>query len=407
MIGLPIEHRVTPRYVRRSVPLISALLATACLAPGDRDPDPLSGLPEVVPTEALRLGGPDAPEPLAFEASPAFTVGRDGDLFVLHRTRGSVARVGRDGEPVRWIGSRGPGPGEFQSPGGLGLAGDTLWVRDFPSPRIVLFDESGEHVDSRLAPYAFGYAFANPQGASALVHGGRLLVVPGASVLGIEGSIELPVLLGFPGSVAWDTLFAVRSPRGQIGGIQVPRPPEPPLFSVSPGGSRIVVVDWPNAAEGEVRIVIRDLEAGASREISLGLPSLPVTPQVRDSIVDAVGRHMDGVVGRALDAGIPASELPDTDRTEIMQALSLPDYRSPMDGVVAGRDGTTWLRPSGGEGRWLVLAPDGDPWFTVPFRPGTDLRHASSTEAWTTEEDELGVAYIVRWDLDREIADSG
>jgi hypothetical protein len=392
---------------RRPVPLISALLAAACLAPADLDPDPLSGLPEVVPTEALRLGGPDAPEPLAFEASPAFTVGPDGDLFVLHRTRGSVARVGRDGELIRWIGSRGPGPGEFQSPGGLGLAGDTLWVRDFPSLRIVLFDETGAHLDSHLVPYDFGYTFASPQGGSALVHGGRVLVVPGASVLGIEGSIELPVLLGSPGSEAWDTLFTARSPRGQIGGIQVPRPPEPPLFSVSPRGSRIVVVDWPNAAEGEVRIVTHDLEAEAAHEISLGLPPRPVTPQVRDSIVDAVGRHMDGVVGRALDAGIPASELPDTDRTGVMQALSLPEHLSPVDGVVAGQDGTTWLRLAGGAGPWLVLAPGGDPWFTVPFPPGADLRHASSTEAWTTEEDELGVAYIVRWDLDRERAPLG
>jgi len=68
-----------------------------------------------------------------------------GDLFVIDGTGLRVLGYDRDGEFIGSWGREGSGPGEMQSPAGLGIgSADTLWVVDGSNQRITLLPREAE-----------------------------------------------------------------------------------------------------------------------------------------------------------------------------------------------------------------------------------------------------------------------
>lgn len=91
---------------------------------------------------------------------PGSLAGReDGALFVLDGQGSRVLGYDADGVPLGAWGREGGGPGELQTPGGLGIGpGDSLWVADRGNRRVTIFppDTTGAPSDLALGEAASG-----------------------------------------------------------------------------------------------------------------------------------------------------------------------------------------------------------------------------------------------------------
>lgn len=91
--------------------------------------------------EVRRLGGGiDVPDWQAFRREPVLELDRAGRLHVRQVGEPTVTVLDSTGSFLRHVGREGQGPGEFTVVAGMGFAGDTLWLYDFPGTRTSFFD---------------------------------------------------------------------------------------------------------------------------------------------------------------------------------------------------------------------------------------------------------------------------
>jgi hypothetical protein len=190
------------RYVAT---LAAAWLVAACAAdPVDRHAD-LDAVPDASLVEITRLGGINAPEEVSFRVEPQVRVSPAGDVYVLHAQRGQVAVLDSTGRLRHWIGRRGAGPGEFEVAVAMGFVGDTLWVRNAPSPQISRFLADGSRLGTERTSWDYGHFMSTPSGVSGYLAHDRAWIEPAGIVVGGAGAVQLPVLLGDRGLTALDT----------------------------------------------------------------------------------------------------------------------------------------------------------------------------------------------------------
>ncbi len=72
----------------------------------------------------------------------------DGGVIVVVSGHFQLRTYGPDGEWLQSVGREGDGPGEFRFPGGLSIAGDTVFVGDFQLSRLSAFSRAGEFLAS-------------------------------------------------------------------------------------------------------------------------------------------------------------------------------------------------------------------------------------------------------------------
>lgn len=94
------------------------------------------------------------PDSLALTGVRDIAVSAGGEAYVLASRLYRVLAFSRTGELLGSVGREGQGPGEFQSPRRTGLTGDTLWIADSGSDRVVLFDRNDLSFLGSLAPSA-------------------------------------------------------------------------------------------------------------------------------------------------------------------------------------------------------------------------------------------------------------
>ncbi len=107
---------------------------------------------------SLRVGYIGQDDDQQFVEVSAATVLRDGRILVADAQTGLVRLYGPDGDFLDRLGSRGRGPGEFQSPSSLLLVpGDSVCIWDRTLWRMSVFSPEGEFVRSeRYDPTAAG-----------------------------------------------------------------------------------------------------------------------------------------------------------------------------------------------------------------------------------------------------------
>src|SRR5687768_10191408 len=127
-------------------------------------------------TQVFRFGGPDAKDPYAFSASPRLVVDSARFIYARLASEATIIVFDGDGRLVRRIGGRGEGPGEFQVASRHGLIGDTLWVTNWPTPRLSLFRKDGTHLSTTASVFDAGARFSAPLGIGGLLVGGRAFV---------------------------------------------------------------------------------------------------------------------------------------------------------------------------------------------------------------------------------------
>jgi hypothetical protein len=208
----------------------------------------------------------------------------DGFLLVDRGNR-EVVRVDLAGRVLAHFGRRGQGPGEFQFPHAIEVAGDRIWVSDLMNGRFSIFDSDGIYQrDLRWADLGW--------------RGSNYLPLPdGRLLLGAETSVGFDdfdrivpteyVLLRDPAAQRADTLAAmpgmrqhqiiVRAESGQQMAFVGPPQFAPRLHWAATAGGRLFTVSGE-----EYRIEERDLSGRVVRTILAPAPDLTVTQRDRD-----------------------------------------------------------------------------------------------------------------------------
>jgi hypothetical protein len=356
-------------------------------------------LPRKATQEVFRYGGANAPEQYSFSASPFLAVDQDGAIYARVAPDAAVFVFDAQGIFVRRIGRRGEGPGEFQQADGHGFIGDTLWVRNWPTPRISLFTKDGSHISTRRTPYDFGRSFSSPSGISGFLPGGRAFADPPSPVLGVDDRIRLPLLIGPRNMQRPDTVVLLTNPRGfhvpRVGSWAYDPMPASPLFAVSSRGSGFVTVTWDDAEHGSMKVRLVEPDGRLRWERSLPIARMLVPRSVRDSIIAVAASKARPQIEAARRRGQPITgSLQDL----AAAGLDLPRYYPPARRVVLGVDESVWIEQTIGlgTGSWLVLDSAGRPSFQVQTPRGFKVHEATTSALWGITTDELDVPYMVK-----------
>lgn len=130
--------------------LVAAILLAGCASGGSGE-NAFEDVPVWRLEEVLRTGDVVDPD-LGFSRVTSIGAAGDGRIFVLDGQERQVRVFSPEGERLGTIGRQGSGPGEFESPSGLGVLGDTVWVEDFDTRGVTLFSTDGDLLKSVIGP---------------------------------------------------------------------------------------------------------------------------------------------------------------------------------------------------------------------------------------------------------------
>lgn len=361
-------------------------------------------VPERRATESLRLGGAGSKAPAeAFVRRPVLVVDADGRIFA--RTASEVRVFRRDGTHLATLGGSGDGPGEFDATSGHGLLADTLWVASIRPARLSLFTVSAGHIETASRP---SHASDDPDlewRLQALLDGGRAVWqadVPDRGRRSLPGRVATRIGISDRVRPPKDPLLTKLEPGGlfvpSVAQFRLEPFPTAPLIAIEPWGRGIALVDW-DPLRSTVPIVRRLDSRGATEfEVALPIRVSEVPRQVSDSLIDLGLAVLTPVAERARRAG---HRVPTDLRRAVEEGLPIPDYYPTFQEVVAGVDGSTWVRRMRGfeDRTWLVLGGGGEVLFSVALPEGFELGQATLSSVWGTTVDEYDVPVILRLDI--------
>lgn len=343
-------------------------------------------------------GGPDYE--LTFVG--ALAVGAAGEIYVAQPEDGAVRVFDARGRHLRTLGRHGSGPGEYARVDGLGWKGDSLWVADAQQNRITFLGRDGRvlRTVTATAPVVPGAGFPAPP--AGVLGDGRLIANPSPSLASVQRRTvgRLP-LLRMSREGRLEGGFGEMDARGWMEKIERPHHSmtftlpvqSQSLWSLAPDGSSVVVVHRPIPADrehGGFRVVRYDasgrvvLDRGYAQRAR---PTAEVADSVRAFLVSLFTQtHIADSPGQA--------------QAFARDSVQLPRFLPLIDAVVAGRDGTIWLRRQGWgapRGEYLVLDRDGRILANVAVPPRTRILQAQRDRVWAEVTDELDVPTVVRY----------
>ncbi len=369
----------------------------------------LSGLPapasaQEEPPERYRavpeLSVGDVDGPLALTRVESIIV--VGSRVLVSQPSERVIRVldAASGELLTEWGSTGDGPGEMRRLSAMIVAGSAVIVLDSQLHRVTTFTFDGDVVTSERfqryepsTPFRAG-GFALPAGDGNLV---------------ATATVRTPEWEDAPDLFPWrtvdldghviDTLPAwapkqrsVVLIRGDGGSSVFSRPlHQGDRFAMSVDGSRFVQA---RDREGTgLSLAIYHIEDRRTEEVALGLPPVPVPPDVAARLEDAV---VDALGARGVPTGLS--------RAEVVRALAFPSRIPAVDEMFVTATGETWLRePAFGTSThlWRVVGPDGTLTATVEVPRGIVLRDRDGEHVWGFRVDPtFGVTTVERLRLE-------
>lgn len=402
-------------HARRCVVLAIAWGAASCSGPAGAGDAALaaSAFEPWTADRELRVGSVDD-ETYAFTRFRDVELGPEGRIYTLHVQEDLVRIFAPDGRLLGSFGGSGEGPGEFQRPRSLGWQADTLWVFQYPDYRFHHFSPDGEFLRSFTIPYELrsGPDQVSPPRAEGRLEDGA---IHGASptwateLAAGTTTHRFPVLLDLEGTVT-DSLPPVAIGR-DLWAVSDPDDPESlesyarqpfadgPLWSYAWGERAVVHVEREAADSREdARFTLIKLSFAGdtifSREVAY--EPIPVQPAEVDSLLAdravsvAEWRPMNVTEGRA--------------RAWAEETFYEPSFRTPVEDLVVGRDGSIWIKETtlAETARWLVFDGGGGPVGRVELPTAFELMEADGERLWGMETDELDVPYLVRFRIREE-----
>lgn len=154
-------HRVSSRTATFAALLLAGCMPAPPAAYEDRlfevpDSIPIKEYPQLppagAPTNAVRMvedlvigGDPADPETLLYRPVDV-VASEDGTVYVADRGAYGIKVYGADGGYLKTLGVQGQGPGEFELPWELAIAGDLLVAYDYRNRRFSVWTLDGTHV---------------------------------------------------------------------------------------------------------------------------------------------------------------------------------------------------------------------------------------------------------------------
>lgn len=381
---------------------LAVLLTTGCAGSADSGTELSPDHPWTLNGPEVRIGSLDDPDYL-FGLVGSVVPGPDGFVYSLHPRDGVVRRWTADGTPAGTIGRTGEGPGEFTQPVRMGFFGDSLWVMDSGLNRASYFDLAGEFLGSASPDISLVGPNGRAVRPSYPLRDGTFVARPGAGSLQIAtGELtENPLMRVDAEGDALGTiwlepfkpldLLALLDEGGRGGMFSIQAFRDAPLRASLEHG--LLVVDraaW--TGSGPATIGITGIDAAGD---TMFARSFPYTP------VPLASERVDSVVRATTE------RLRNYSEGDVRAATYRPSHVPPVGGIVAGRDGTIWLRhfdsttSEGGEEvyEWWVLDAEGHPLARAVTPARLRLRTILSDAVWGVERDDLDVEYIVRYRL--------
>jgi hypothetical protein len=378
----------------RILPLV--LVVSAAEAPAQTQPERWTLVPE------LRIGSVNAVN-YSLSRIGGMVVDGDGSMFVVQPAGREVRVFDSQGRYVRTIGREGGGPGEFNSAGRIGLRGDTLWVSDIQLSRLTLFSRTGDVLDAlTISGPMIPEISTRPTPPSTLAADGTILAGPLTSSRDDLGWIPV-VRMDRRGNLI-ETFGALRDEppfrlQGTIDGREmramVTRPVQMSgLWAVSPVDGSVIIVDRPIATgDGEARFRVQRLRSASDTIFNRNYLYTPKRiPQA----------GIDSILGRGAILG--DSPVPPEMLRQYRDQLGPLRYDAPISQLVAGRDGTIWLRREDlglQQVDWLVLDDSGEPIAVFQTPASLRILQAERDRVWAEETDDLDVPYLVRYQVQR------
>lgn len=322
------------------------------------------------------------------------------------------------GNRMATVGRRGSGPGEFRFVLNAGWKGDTLWIDDIYQRRVTYALVTGEVVrtvvynqveisdaaaapqrDRRNAgtmsysPFSFALDGTTLAGAqltrNGTAFGGRDPRTDITAVLRVEPDGTARKVLTLPDY--WDPRWTMQAAGF---GRRIPFTYQPQI-AVSPAGDRAgyMMSVLTSATEGSFTVYAFRAKGDTLFARRFPFRGVPVRTAARDSALNALVRPPQrGSEGPA-----------DLDRQFQAVAKDLtPAVYSPVDFLLFGLDGTTWIGLRATEDGRPVLALNsaGESVGMIVIPPGFQLKQASASHAWTLLTDADGLTSIVRFRID-------
>lgn len=396
---------VDPGAPRASV-LAAALLAAALA--GGCEPDATGAIPEPdrwALVEELRIGSVDDTL-TGFSRIAGVLPAPNGRVYVADSQDQRIRVFDAGGGYVGAFGRRGQGPGEMERIRELGWVSDTLYVTDPRLRRVSLFDPDGRFVASlTLALTSRDPDLAGNVPSRLLADGTGLGALTVSARVADASAREAPLLRVDRTGEVVDTVVTLpyRSEHVTIrAGERVlllqQAFVDDPLVAYSPDGLVVYVVER-RAPESHRDAAFRVTWLSASGDTirTRSYPFAPV-PLDRDWLAERLPAAVSGI---AATAGLSEREA----ERLLLEQLYVPTYHPPVSQVVAGADGTLWLRredrPNVDRREWLVLAPDGDPLGVLELPSSMRLWHVTAREVWASVPDELDVPFVVRMRVEK------
>ncbi len=393
MIGLPRPFRLLP-----------ILLLWGCEGsqPADEEPSTEGELPLWTLEEDLRIGH-EGESTTALVAVRDLAVSVGGQIAVLSSLEGQVRIFDPEGDFVRFIGSRGQGPGEIRDREyRVGAIADTFWIAE--QRWVHTYDPAGRALDSR--PLLMEPDPTAPFHPTEIVrlHGGHHAVLlfswdppaggpPGRTVVLAPGGGET-FSFDHPAPDPPRTVLLFEGGRGPES-VPISNGFEPSAYpAFHPGGRFVVRVDEDRpSAPGphEVRLTLLAPSGEVLRAATLPFEARSVPP----SEVERRRRREARRIGSFFGGEEAAFE-------RFRREVPVPDYFLEVHAVHATDAGGLWIAPQGVPGTpWLVLDPDLVPQARVQPPDGVTLRRVGDEAAWGVAYDALGVPTVVRYRIVR------
>jgi hypothetical protein len=352
----------------------------------------------LVPT--LRIGSETAGAAYMFTTIRQ-VVASDSEVFVLPAETPEIRVFGDDGRHRRTIGRRGAGPGEFDAVTAIGLVGDTLWTLDANLRRVTRFRADGEMLTmarletmspdvGRRGRFYFFYPMALLRDGALVGFGGTTGRAIAAGEVTALPLLRVPTSAGAADTLGWVPIgnehLILRSIRGTM--YQAQPFADAPLTAYAPLTGRVFVVER-YAARDEGRASVRVTALGMQGD-TVWSTSLPYRPRrLEPRVVDSVREHLTRVLASRYPAG------------EIARGLFVPSFWPPITHVLAGADGSVWLRWESPEHsrHFTRLTADGRAALEIDGPADIQLLWADAGVVWGQMLDEDDVPTLMRFRL--------
>ena len=375
--------------------ILAAAVTLAACAPESAVEE---GPRQLVATQVTAFG--DAEGEGALSSVWSVAVSTDGHVYLSEPQFARVVAFNPDGTFDRVVGGRGDGPGEFRIPTLLTWRGDSLAVGDFQRG-ISLFGPDGAYVTS--------VSFTLTDGASAF--GIRpIILLPDGSVAALSIAGNSDVTSGAVAHEFWlktsrdgvivDTLARVplegRLYEAEVngrGGSGMHPMAWSDLVATPPDGSSLVFVRRP-AAEASGAATYQVVRVGPDGD-TLATAALSYEPvPLTDAHVDSITTEMAERWAAMAEATVPAAA------AAIKAQLPWPAYQPPVTAVMAGSDGSVWLRREMAgtpAARWEVFDANLSPMGWVELPKALDVKVVARDGFYAVELDEMDVPRVVRY----------